>query len=176
MPPDRIHSSRSSIAFHVLSSSHPALQQHSSVQFITNHATRQNPLLSFINLLARSILISPCLTTTLISPVHHFPQLPSSLSRQAHPHCYPSYSPKPVLHQPRHQTESTPLVHLHQSPCTFYPHLTLSYNNTHQSSSSLPTITKFAFPTVPCTVLLQSGNLELVAQGIARNLKRSALI
>ena len=57
-----------------------------------------------------------------------------------------SYSPKPVLHQPRHQTESAPLVH--QSPCTFYPHLTLSYNNTHQSSSSLPTITKFAFPTV----------------------------
>ena len=107
------------------------------------------------------ILISPCLTTTLISPVHHFIQSPSSLSRQAHPHCYPSYSPKPVLHQPRHQTESTPLVHLHQSPCTFYPHLTLSYNNTHQSSSSLPTITKFAFPTVPCTVLLQSGNLEL---------------
>ena len=117
MPPDRIHSSRSSIAFHDLSSSHPALQQHSSVQVITsynyqvrfpdsspctvllpipqnqsftNHATRQNPLLSFINLLARSILISPCLTTTLISPVHHFPQLPSSLSRQAHPHCYPS--------------------------------------------------------------------------------------
>ena len=36
------------------------------------------------------ILISPCLTTTLISPVHHFLQLPSSLSRQAHPHCYPS--------------------------------------------------------------------------------------
>ena len=147
-----------------------------------------------------------------------------------------SYSPKPVLHQPRHQTESAPLVH--QSPCTFYPHLTLPYNNTHQSSSSLPAITKFAFPTVhhallsflfpktspspttppdrirssrssislhvlssshpvlqqhssvqfitsynhqvrfpdssPCTVLLQSGNLELVAQGIARNLKRSA--
>ena len=92
------------------------------------------------------ILISPCLTTTLISPVHHFLQSPSSLSRQAHPHCYPSYSPKPVLHQPRHQTESTPLVH--QSPSTFYPHFTLSYNNTHQSSSSLPTITKFAFPTV----------------------------
>ena len=46
------------------------------------------------------------------------------------------YSPKPVLHQPRHQTESDPLVH--QSPCTIYPHLTLSYNNTHQSSS-LPT-------------------------------------
>ena len=62
-----------------------------------------------------------------------------------------SYSPKPVLHQPRHQTESTPLVH--QSPCTFYPHFTLSYNNTHQSSSSLPTITKFAFPTVPSTLL-----------------------
>ena len=146
-----------------------------------------------------------------------------------------SYFPKPVLHQPRHQTESVPLVH--QSPCTFYPHLTLSYN-THQSSSSLPIITKFAFPTgssallsflfpktspspttppdrihssrssislhdlssshpvlqqhssvqfitsdnyqvrfpdsSPCTVLLQSGNLELVAQGIARNLKRSA--
>ena len=143
--------------------------------------------------------------------------------------------PKPVLHQPRHQTESAPLIN--QSPCTFYPHLTLSYNNTHQSSSSLHTITKFAFPTgpsallsflfpktspspttppdrirssrssislhvyphltlsynnthqsssslhtitkfafptVPCTVLLQSGNLELVAQGIARNLKRSA--
>ena len=56
-----------------------------------------------------------------------------------------SYSPTPVLHQPRHQTESAPLVH--QSPCTFYPHLTLSYN-THQSSSSLPTISKFAFPTV----------------------------
>ncbi len=92
------------------------------------------------------ILISPCLTTTLISPVHHFRQLPSSLSRQFTLHCYPSYSPKPVLHQPRHQTESAPLVH--QSPCTFYPHLTLSYNNTHQSSSSLPTITKFAFPTV----------------------------
>ncbi len=97
------------------------------------------------------ILISPCLTTTLISPVHHFLQLPSSLSRQAHPHCYPSYSPKPVLHQPRHQTESVPLVH--QSPCTFYPHLTLSYNNTHQSSSSLPTITKFAFPTGPSALL-----------------------
>ena len=44
------------------------------------------------------------------------------------------YSPKPVLHQPRHQTESAPLVH--QSPCTFYPHFTLPYNNTHQSSSS----------------------------------------
>ena len=147
-----------------------------------------------------------------------------------------SYSPKPVLHQPRHQTESAPLVH--QSPCTFYPHLTLPYDNTHQSSSSLPTITKFAFPTVhpallsflfpktspsPTTppdrirssrssislhvlssshpvsqqhssvqfitsynyqvrfpdsslriVILQTGNLELVAQGIARNLKRSA--
>ena len=41
-PPDRIHSSRSSIAFHVLSSSHPVLQQHSSVQFITsyNHQAR----------------------------------------------------------------------------------------------------------------------------------------
>ena len=116
-------------------------------QSFTNHATRPNPLLSFINLLARSILISPRLTTTLISPVHY---------------------------QPRHQTESTSLVY--QSPSTFYPHLTLSYNNTHQSSSSLPTITKFAFPTVPCTVLLQSGNLELVAQGIARNLKRSALM
>ena len=78
-----------------LSSFHPVLQQHSSVQFITsynyqvrfpdrpirivilpipqnqsftNHATRQNPLLSFINSLPRSILISPCLTTTLISP------------------------------------------------------------------------------------------------------------
>ena len=100
-----------------LSSSHPALQQHSSVQFITsynyqvrfpdsspctvllpipqnqsftNHATRQNPLLSFINRLPRSILISPCLTTTLISPVHHFPQLPSSLSRQFTMHCSPS--------------------------------------------------------------------------------------
>ena len=147
-----------------------------------------------------------------------------------------SYSTKPVLHQPRHPPESAPLIH--QSPCTFYPHLTLSYNNTHQSSSSLPTITRFAFPTgpsallsflfpktspspttppnrirssrssislhvlssshpvlqqhssiqfitsynyqvrfpdsSPCTVLLQSGNLELVAQGIARNLKRSA--
>ena len=59
-------------------------------QSFTNHATRQNPLLSFINRLPRSILISPCLTTTLISPVHHFLQLPSSLSRQAHPHCYPS--------------------------------------------------------------------------------------
>ena len=45
-----------------------------------------------------------------------------------------SYSPKPVLHKPRHQTESAPLVH--QSPSTFYPHLTLSYNNTHQSRSS----------------------------------------
>ena len=89
-PPDRIHSSRSSIAFHVLSSSHPVLQQHSSVQFITNHATRQNPRLSFINRLARSILISPCLTTTLISPVHHFLQLPSSLSRQITMHCSPS--------------------------------------------------------------------------------------
>ena len=144
-PPDRIHFSHSSISLHVLSSSHPVLQQHSSVQFITNHATRPNPILSFINRLARSILISPCLTTTLISPVHHFLQSPSSLSRQAHPHCYPSYSPKPVLHQPRHQTESAPLVH--QSPCTFYPHFTLSYNNSHQSSSSLPTITKFAFPT-----------------------------
>ncbi len=62
-----------------------------------------------------------------------------------------SYSPKPVLHQPRHQTESAPLVH--QSPCTFYPHFTLSYNNTHQSSSSLPTITKFAFPTGPSALL-----------------------
>ena len=61
-----------------------------------------------------------------------------------------SYSPKPVLHQPRHQTESAPLVH--QSPCTFYPHFTLSYN-THQSSSSLPTITKFAFPTGPSALL-----------------------
>ena len=59
-------------------------------QSFTNHATRPNPLLSFINLLARSILISPCLTTTLISPVHHFPQLPSSLSRQFTMHCYPS--------------------------------------------------------------------------------------
>ena len=36
------------------------------------------------------ILISPCLTTTLISPVHHFPQLPSSLSRQFTLHCSPS--------------------------------------------------------------------------------------
>lgn len=62
-----------------------------------------------------------------------------------------SYSPKPVLHQPRHQIESAPLVH--QSPSTFYPHLTLSYNNTHQSSSSLPTITKFAFPTGPSALL-----------------------
>ena len=62
-----------------------------------------------------------------------------------------SYSPTPVLHQPRHQTESAPLVH--QSPCTFYPHLTLSYNNTHQSSSSLPIITKFAFPTGPSALL-----------------------
>ena len=59
-------------------------------QSFTNHATRLNPLLSLINLPARSILISPCLTTTLISPVHHFLQLPSSLSRQAPPHCYPS--------------------------------------------------------------------------------------
>lgn len=62
-----------------------------------------------------------------------------------------SYSPKPVLHQPRHPPESAPLIH--QSPCTFYPHLTLSYNNTHQSSSSLPTITKFAFPTGPSALL-----------------------
>ena len=114
-------------------------------QSFTNQATRPNPLLSFINRLPRSILISPCLTTTLISPVHHFLQSPSSLSLQVPPHCYPSYSPKPVLHQPRHQTESAPLVH--QSPCTFYPHLTLPYDNTHQSSSSLPTITKFAFLT-----------------------------
>ena len=36
------------------------------------------------------ILISPCLTTTLISPVHHFLQLPSSLSRQFTLHCSPS--------------------------------------------------------------------------------------
>lgn len=36
------------------------------------------------------ILISPCLTTTLISPVHHFLQLPSSLSRQFTMHCSPS--------------------------------------------------------------------------------------
>ena len=36
-PPDRILSSRSSIAFHVLSSFHPVLQQHSSVQFITSY-------------------------------------------------------------------------------------------------------------------------------------------
>ena len=116
-PPDRIRSSSSSIALHVLSSSHPVLQQHSSVQFITsynyqvrfpdrslrivilpipqnqsftNHATRQKPLLSFINRLPRSILISPCLTTTLISPVHHFLQLPSSLSLQFTLHCSPS--------------------------------------------------------------------------------------
>ena len=88
MPPDRIHSSRSSISLHVLSSSHPVLQQHSSVQFITsynyqvrfpdrslrivilpipqnqsftNHATRQNPLLSFINLLARLSSSHPAL-------------------------------------------------------------------------------------------------------------------
>ena len=182
MPPDRIHSSRSSIAFHDLSSSHPALQQHSSVQVITNHATRQNPLLSFINLLARSILISPCLTTTLISP---------------------------DLHQPRHQTESTPLVH--QSPSTFYPHLTLSYNNTHQSRSSPTTppdrirssrssislhvlssshpvlqqhssvqfITSYnyqvRFPDRPIRIVtLQTGNSQLATHGIARNLKRSA--
>ena len=59
-------------------------------QSFTNHATRLNPLLSLINLLARSILISPCLTTTLISPVHHFLQLPSSLSRQFTMHCSPS--------------------------------------------------------------------------------------
>lgn len=41
-PPDRIHSSRSSISLHVLSSSHPVLHQHSSVQFITsyNHQVR----------------------------------------------------------------------------------------------------------------------------------------
>ena len=79
-PSDRIRSSRSSISLHVLSSFHPVLQQHSSVQFITsynyqvrfpdrslrivilpipqslsftNHATRQNPFLSFINLPAR---------------------------------------------------------------------------------------------------------------------------
>ena len=120
-----------------------------------------------------------------------------------------SYSTKPVLHQPRHPPESAPLIH--QSPCTFYPHLTLSYNNTHQSRSSPTTppdrihssrssisfhvlssfhpvlqqhssvqfITSYnhqvRFPdSSPCTVLLQSGNLELVAQGIARNLKRSA--
>ena len=123
-----------------------------------------------------------------------------------------SYSPTPVLHQPRHQTESAPLVH--QSLCTFYPHFTLSYNNTHQSrsspttppdrihfsrssislhvyphftlsynnthqsSSSLPTITKFAFPTGPSALLSfrlgihNSPRTEL--QGIARNLKRSA--
>lgn len=61
------------------------------------------------------------------------------------------YSPKPVLHQPRHQTESTSLVH--QLPSTIYPHLILPYNNTHQSSSSLPTITKFAFPTGPSALL-----------------------
>ena len=117
MLPDRTRSSRSSISLHVLSSSQPVLQQHASVQFITsynyqvrfpdsslrivifpipqnqsftNHATRLNPLLSFINLLARSILISPCLTTTLISPSHHFLQLPSSLSRQFTLHCSPS--------------------------------------------------------------------------------------
>lgn len=36
-PPDRIRPSRSSIAFHVLSSSHPVSQQHSSVQFITSY-------------------------------------------------------------------------------------------------------------------------------------------
>lgn len=87
-----------------------------------------------------------------------------------------SYSPKTVLHQPRHQAESAPLVH--QSPSTFYPHFTLSYTNTHQSSSSLPTITKFAFPTGPSALLSirlgihNSPRTEL--QGIARNLKRSA--
>ena len=135
-PPDRIRSSRSSIAFHVLFSFHPVLQQHSSVQFITsynyqvrfpdsspctvilpipqnqsftNHATRQNPLLSFINLLAR------------LSSSH------------------------PVLRQ--------------HSSVQFIT----SYNY------------QVRFPDRPIRiVILQTGNLELVAQGIARNLKRSA--
>lgn len=95
------------------------------------------------------------------------------------------YSPKPVFPIPQslsftnHATRPNPFVPLvHQSPCTFYPHLTLPYNNTHQSSSSLPTITKFAFPTGPSALLSfrlgiqNSPRTEL--QGIARNLKRSA--
>ena len=151
-------------------------------QSFTNHATRPNPLLSFINLLARSILISPCLTTTLIIPVHY---------------------------QPCHQTESTPLVH--QSPSTIYPHLTLPYNNTHHSSSSPTTppdrihfsrssislhvlssshpvlqqyssvqfITSYnyqvRFSDRPIRIVtLQTGNSQLATHGIARNLKRSA--
>ena len=63
------------------------------------------------------------------------------------------YSPKPVLPISKASlSPTTPPDRIRSSRSSIalhvYPHLTLSYNNTHQSSSSLPTITKFAFPTV----------------------------
>ena len=97
-----------------------------------------------------------------------FPTGPSALLS----FLFPKTSPSPTT-PPDRIRSSRSSISLH-----VYPHLTLSYNNTHQSSSSLPTINKFAFPTGPSALLSfrlgihNSPRTEL--QGIARNLKRSA--
>lgn len=91
-----------------------------------------------------------------------------------------SYSPKPVLPISKASpSPTTPPDRIRPSRSSIAFHVLSSFHPVLQQHSSIQFITFYnyqvRFPdSSPCTVLLQSGNLELVAQGIARNLKRSA--
>lgn len=91
-----------------------------------------------------------------------------------------SYSPKPVLPISKASlSPTTPPARIRSSHSSISLHVLSSSHPVLQQHSSVQFITSYnhqvRFPdSSPCTVLLQSGNLELVAQGIARNLKRSA--
>ena len=118
------------------------------------------------------ILISPCLTTTLISPFI------TSYNYQVR---FPDRSLRIVI-LPIPQNQSFTNHATRQNPLLSFINLLARLSSSHPvllQYSSVQFITSYnyqvRFPdSSPCTVLLQSGNLELVAQGIARNLKRSA--
>ena len=145
---------------------------YSQSQSFTNHATRQNPLLSFINLLARLSSSHPVLQQH--SSVHSslpiitkfaFPTGPSALLS----FLFPKTSPSPT----------TPPDRIHSSRSSISLHVLSSFHPVLQQHSSVQFITSYnyqvRFPDRPIRiVILQTRNLELVAQGIARNLKRSA--
>lgn len=91
-----------------------------------------------------------------------------------------SYSPKPVLPISKASlSPTTPPDRIRPSRSSIAFHVLSSFHPVLQQHSSVQFITssnyQVRFPdSSPCTVILQSGNLELVAQGIARDLKRSA--
>ena len=91
-----------------------------------------------------------------------------------------SYSPKPVLPISKASlSPTTPPDRIRSSRSSISLHVLSSSHPVLQQHSSAQFITsdnyQVRFPdSSPCTVLLQSGNLELATHGIARNLKRSA--